>query len=327
MTAAAARYPARPAERARWTLERRPGRRGVDPWKPAAVLRDKERQADGSLADVLTILLAGSECPWRCVFCDLWKRTTPERTPRGAIPVQVESALASPGGGPPRVVKLYNSGSWFDPAAVPPEDRDAVARLVSATERVVVESHPTLVRESALDFGGLLAPARLEVAMGLETSDAAVLEKLDKRMTPADFARAARFLKGNGVDVRAFVLVGTPFVPAEEAVRSAVESARFALGCGASAVTLIPVRGGNGALEALREDGDWTPPGLVRLEEAQAALLASPPGGRVFADTWDLAAVSLCPACLAPRRARLEAMNRRQAVAPPVTCAGCDRES
>ena len=68
--------------------------------------------------------------------------------------------------------------------------------------------------------------------------------------------------------MRAFVLVGAPFVPPEEAVEWAVRSAVHAFEQGAERVSLIPVRGGNGAMEALREAGDFTPPRLDQLEEA-----------------------------------------------------------
>ena len=48
-------------------------------------------------------------------MCDLWRHTLDEPTPDGAIPKQIEFALerlpqAS-------VVKLYNTGKFFDSAA------------------------------------------------------------------------------------------------------------------------------------------------------------------------------------------------------------------
>ena len=308
-------------ERARWVESLRPLREPIDPWTPRAVFREEEMQEEGELAPVLAVVLAGSECPWRCVFCDLWKGTTRERTPMGAIPAQVSEAVSK--SAPAHVLKLYNAGSWFDPSAVPPGDDPAVACHARRFERLVVESHPAFVRDRSLRLRDLLGRTRLEVAMGLETSDPEVLARLGKRMAPASFARAARFLRSRGVDVRAFVLVGTPFVPpGEAAVRAAVTSARFAFDSGAQAVSLISVRGGNGAMEELRRRGEWTPPRLEDLERALAGALDLH-AGRVFADTWELAPASPCPACLAARRGRLEAMNRAQRVLPRVPCEAC----
>jgi len=55
-----------------------------------------------------------------------------------------------------RQIKLYNSGSFFDPRAVPPEDHEAIAQRVAAFDRVIVECHPALIGESALKFSDLL---------------------------------------------------------------------------------------------------------------------------------------------------------------------------
>ena len=324
MTRGAAPVAGDAAARARWVESlRAPGER-VDPWSLRASFREAERQAEGEVVPVLALLLAGAECPWRCVFCDLWKGATRTRTPAGAIPAQVAAGIASSSGPvPARVLKLYNSGSWFDPSAVPPEDDPAVARLARGFGRLVVESHPALVRARALRLRDLLGRTRLEVAMGLESADAGLLARLGKRMTPASFARAARFLRTRGVDVRAFVLVGPPFVPpGEAAVGKAVSSARFAFESGAQVVSLVAVRGGNGAMEELRNRGEWTPPRLEELEAAFAGALALG-AGRVFADTWDLAPISRCPACLPGRRARLEAMNHAQSLLPITTCNAC----
>jgi uncharacterized Fe-S cluster-containing MiaB family protein len=110
-------------------------------------------------------------------MCDLWKNTTEESVPRGAIPTQIRNALASLP--PARRIKLYNSGSFFDPQAVPPEDYGEIASLLAGFERVIVESHPALVGRACARFTDLLG-ADLEVAMGLETAHP-MLAKLNKR--------------------------------------------------------------------------------------------------------------------------------------------------
>lgn len=309
--------------RGRWVESLRPPREAVDVSRPRASFREVELAGDGRTAEgaavveVAAVVLAGSECPWRCVFCDLWRGTTREPTPAGAIPAQVEAGLAAcDPSATARLLKLYNAGSWFDPVAVPPADDAAVARLARRFDRLVVESHPALVGRRALALRDLLreggGSTRLEVGMGLESSDPGILSKLNKGMTPDSFARAARFLAGSGIDVRAFVLVGVPFGGSgEAAVAQAVSSARFAADAGARTVSLIAVRGGNGAMEELRSAGEWTPPLLKDLERAldHCSDGALPGGTRFLADTWDLDAVSSCAACLPARKRRLERMN------------------
>jgi len=101
-----------------------------------------------------------------------------------------------------------------------------------------------------------------------------------------------------------------------------VKSAEFAFSCGAGAVVLIPTRAGNGAMERLRESGEFVPPTLAMLEAAQQAALALA-RGRVFADTWALEPFSACPHCFAARRERLETVNRTQRDMHPVRCEVC----
>ncbi len=282
-------------------------------------------------------------------MCDLWKNTLECDTPAGAVPAQMDYAFARLGLRPaksggrrgtlqpaPRMLKLYNAGSFFDPRAIPPSDHAAIAARAAPFERVIVECHPALIGPSAVRFRDLLAqaaahrpgrpPPRLEIAMGLETAHPRVLPRLNKRMTLERFADAARFLRRHSIALRAFVLVKPPFLEEEEAAAWAWRSAKFAFDCGAGLVCLIPTRGGNGAMEALAVRGQFAPPRLATLEQATDETLRLG-RGRVFADLWDLERFADCPACLDSRRERLRRMNHNQVVEPPVACPRCQRQT
>jgi len=290
--------------------------------------------------------------------------------PPGAIPAQIDCALAgmakqcsagfqpaspddipaasssrrrrpspdSPAGMPaPRQIKLYNSGSFFDPRAIPVKDHEAIAQRVVVFERVIVECHPALVGASALRFrdliqspaaGGVHPPsacgcgAKLEIAMGLETAHPQLLERLNKRMTLEQFRCVAELLRENGIALRVFVLVRPPFLDESEALLWARRSIDFAFDCGATAVSLIPTRFGNGALEALAARDEFSPPKLATLEAALDYGVGLR-RGRVFADLWDLGKFSTCPACFEERRARLHEENLRQIARSPLACEKC----
>jgi radical SAM enzyme (TIGR01210 family) len=284
-------------------------------------------------APALAVFLAGAECPFRCVFCDLWRETLDGPTPEGAIERQVRVALREEG--PPElsgtVVKLYNASNFFEPRAVPGADLDAVGSMLAPARRVVVECHPRLLLGGGLElcrrFAGRLE-GTLEVAMGLETVHPEAFPRLNKGMELDDFARAVVAVRSvAGVEVRAFVLVGVPFVPPEEAVEWAVRSVAHALAAGARNVALIPVRGGNGALEELAARGELEEPRLARLEEALGRALELPEaraGAVVTADLWDLERFAACTECMPSRRARLERANRTGVLEPvPGTCPAC----
>ena len=140
-----------------------------------------------------------------------------------------------------------------------PEDYAAIAERANRFERLIVENHPALTGDACLRFRDLL-DGRLEVAMGLETAHPEVLARLNKRMTLDQFSTAARFLRRNGIELRVFILVQPPYLPAAEALAWAERSLDFAMEQGATAATLIPTRGGNGAMEELMASGQFAPP-------------------------------------------------------------------
>ncbi len=314
-----ARYPESPPERTGWIVERRGARNRLDPRKAYAALVESERTESGEFVAAVTVFLTNRECPWRCLMCDLWRNTLPQSVPAGVIPEQIREALA--GLAPARVLKLYNAGSFFDPRAIPPSDHKAIAAIAAPFERVVVECHPALVGAACFRFHDLIG-GRLEVAIGLETAHPEALARLNKGMTTEDFRRAAAVLLKRGIPVRAFVLVGLPFLTPEESREWCRRSVEFAFDCGCTAVALIPTRAGNGALDALAEAGDFTPPTLPMLEACLADGIALK-RGRVFADLWDLQRLTACKACFPGRAARLAHMNLGQTIAPGVPCPDC----
>ena len=307
-------------DRAWITAQRPPRATTLNPFEPHAYFLEEERSESGHVVSSGTILLTNKECPWRCLMCDLWKNTLTETVPPGAIPKQIDFALARLKANP-KQVKLYNSGSFFDPAAIPVVDYSEIARTIEFAGNVVVESHPRLVGEKTLGFRDLLSGS-LEVAMGLETIHPQVLPRLNKKFDLGHFSRAAEFLRKEGMAMRAFVLIKPPFMDDAEGLEWAVKSAAFAFSCGASVVTLIPTRSGNGAMERLQETGEFAPPRLALLERA-LELALDLRGGRVFADTWDLERFSDCSACLEKRQQRLHRINLSQKPLPAIDCPVC----
>jgi uncharacterized Fe-S cluster-containing MiaB family protein len=296
-----------------WILSHRPPRESRDAFLPYDFFIEEERNRDGVIDPVATIFLTNRECPFRCLMCDLWRNTLTTTVPAGAIPAQIDHALAKLDSA--RQVKLYNSGSFFDPRAIPVADYEAIAARVHRFERVIVENHPSFTGDACLRFRDLLDGA-FEIAMGLETVHPQVLAGLNKRMTLDQFSAAASFLRHHEIDLRVFILVQPPLMISAEAPMWAERSLDFAMECGATAATLIPTRGGNGAMEAL----SFAPPALAVLESAVEYGLRLR-AGRVFADLWGVR--EGCPDCHALRVARLRQMNLQQVVLDRIVCSTC----
>jgi radical SAM enzyme (TIGR01210 family) len=281
---------------------------------------EEERCANG-VERAVTVFLAGAECPFTCSFCDLWRWTLDGPTPVGALPTQLAKALEALPAPAPQRLKLYNASNFFDRRAVPAEDLPRIAELAAPFTAVTVESHANTVGPLTLEFAAQL-DGRLEVAVGLETVHPVAAAHLNKRLDLDRFDRATAFLAKHDIDLRAFVLLGAPYVPAEESIEWTVRAVEYAARQGASRIAVIPVRGGNGEMERLRELGAFVPPTLAQLETVLERCLALDPAV-VSADLWDIERLPACDACRTQRVARLKRLNLTGRLDPPVNCSEC----
>jgi radical SAM enzyme (TIGR01210 family) len=299
----------------------RPPKPYVDPYVAHGTVLEEERRPDGRIERALTVFLAGAECPFTCSFCDLWRYTIDGPTPPGALVAQLERVLADVAAPFPQRLKLYTASNFFDRRAVPPEDLPELARLAAPFESVTVESHASTIGAGVAAFARMLS-GRLEVAMGLETTHPVAAARLNKRLTLERFDRAAGSLAADGIDVRAFVLLGAPYVEPAESVEWTVRTVEHAAAQGAAVVSIIPVRGGNGEMERLEALGEFTPPTLAQLEMALDGC-AHITNTVVTADSWDVEKFGRCEACLPARAERLRRINVSGRAEPRIVCDVC----
>ncbi len=293
----------------------------VDPFTAHGSLLEEERRPDGTIERALTVFLTGAECPFTCSFCDLWKWTIDGPTPPGALTKQLASVLKASGDPVTARLKLYNASNFFDQRAVPPEDLLGIARLAAPFGAVTVESHASTIGPRTLAFARQIS-GRLEVAVGLETIHPVAAAQINKRLDLARFDSAARFLAENSIDLRVFVLLGVPCVPAKESVEWTVRTVEYAVERGASIVSIIPLRGGNGEMERLQALGEFTPPTLAQLEEALDRCLQHT-STVVTADLWDVERMPACAYCRSERIERLRRLNITGRVELRIACTMC----
>ncbi len=305
---------------------------------PLEVLFEQEpADSVGLVANVLTIMLRGSECSFRCLMCDLWKFTHLEPTLAGAIPAQIRRGLEVQvpdlgGGGEvesnraidrrPAWIKLYNASNFFAARNVPTEDLPTIAKLVGHFDRVIVENHPRFVDQRVPEFASQLQ-GRLEVAMGLEIADDDYLSWLNKQATVDDFRRGIEWLGKHSVDTRLFVLLKLPGMSEQQAIESCLHSVEQGCSWGVRHISIIPMRNSEGVMRQLTELGDFEPPLASSLE-----FVLSQCAGRtstiVTADLWDWhRLIGHCPTCQQRRQARLEQINLRQTDIPLTTNPTC----
>jgi radical SAM enzyme (TIGR01210 family) len=253
-----------------------------------------------------TVYLQNGACPLSCVYCALYRQATSAPATGHEIARQIRSARARF----TRVsgIKLYNASSLFEPQSIRQSEYDlkAIAAEVADLDLVVVEARSEQAhraRAFSERIGG-----RLEVAIGLEVADDALLRLLGKPTTVARFQRAAALLAAAGNFVRAFVLVQPPFVFGEEARRLACSTFALAVASGARVVSLLPVVSEHAPMERLRAEGCFSEVTLEDYYDTVAACVRAG-GAVVIAETRSLDRLRGCPACRAARSHALSALN------------------
>jgi hypothetical protein len=134
-----------------------------------------------------------------------------------------------------RMVKIYTSGSFFDPGEVPSGVVDAAARLFRG-KLVVAETRPEFVEagkvaefQAGIDTGEWETP--LTVAIGLETTSDFIREKcIDKGFSWQDFLSAVNEARKAGAGVKAYLLHKPLFLTEYEALIDMERSIRTVSG-------------------------------------------------------------------------------------------------
>jgi uncharacterized Fe-S cluster-containing MiaB family protein len=222
----------------------------------------------------------------------------------------------------PQRLKLYNASNFFDRRAVPADDIVGITALAAPFANVTVESHANTIGPLTLEFAQEFA-GRLEVAIGLETIHPIAAARLNKRLELSRFDSAACFLADHGMDLRVFVLLGAPYVPSDDSVEWTIRTVEYAAQRGASVVSIIPVRGGNGEMERLEALSHFTPPTLLQLESALDACIHLP-STVITADLWDIERLPACAQCGSARIERLRRINASGKVEEPIVCPVCN---
>jgi len=302
-----------------WILSQRGDKNPVDSTKPYLYFQEEEITSSGKVEVINTIFLTNSECPFKCLMCDLWKNTTNKPVEKGVIPKQIAWAISQLGVA--KHIKLYNSGNFFDRKAIPIEDYEEIALLLNEYENVIIESHPKLIGDTCLYFNKLIK-GKLQVAIGLETTHPEVLPLLNKKANLNDFHKAIQFLNQNSIESRAFILLRPPFLSEKEGLEWAKKSIDFAFKSGVNYCAIIPTRSGNGAIEQLQKDGYFTLPNIASLEKALEYGI-NLNKGIVLGDLWDIHKFSNCNKCLDFRICRISKMNLTQQINSEIKC-DCD---
>ena len=194
--------------------------------KPLAQWRGKERY-DNELLDCLTVIFKSGGCSWsKCRMCSYrHERYGNQICEELLVHMRAQLAWVMREHKPEdyRMVKIFTSGSFFDPAEVPPAFLADVAAAFRG-KLVIAETRPEFVQGDVfrtfiegIDDGSWKTP--LYCAIGLETSSDAIREKsINKGFSFSDFTNAAKTAHAAGAGVKAYLLFKPLFLTEGEAV-------------------------------------------------------------------------------------------------------------
>jgi hypothetical protein len=194
--------------------------------KPLASWRGKERY-ENEVLECLTLIFKSGGCSWSaCRMCS-YRHERYRAESCAALLDYLKAQLAwvrnEYDTAEYRMVKIFTSGSFFDPREVPPAFLSDIAEAFRG-KLVIAETRPEFVREEtfapfieALDDGSWKVP--LYCAIGLETSNDTIRDKcINKGFTFEDFRAASRRAHTAGAGVKAYLLFKPLFLTEAEAV-------------------------------------------------------------------------------------------------------------
>ncbi|MHB1435844.1 MAG: archaeosine biosynthesis radical SAM protein RaSEA [Thermoplasmata archaeon] len=252
-------------------VERRPppaappdARRYVNRWRePEAIDREP--------VTAFVMILRTRGCYWAdlkgCSMCGYAKDTLGRSATPEELAGQIDRLAAEYRGEP--YVKVYTSGSFLDDREVDPDSRRRLMRAFQGARRLLFETLPEFAQASTLGPLRESFPGELEVALGLESTDPVILERLiNKGSPPSEYLAAADRIRSMGLRAKAYLLLKPPYLTEEESIRDVVRSVGEAAPH-VDTLSINPVHIQNGTVvEHLYRRRRYRPPWLWSVVEA-----------------------------------------------------------
>ena len=201
--------------------------------KPLACWTGTDRYQNEEIP-CLTVIFRSGGCSWnQCLMCG-YRFERSHTKNQDELLADLRGQLRWVAENYPRdsyaIVKIFTSGSFFDPQEVPPAFRDDVAALF-AGKVVIAETRTEYVEEDALtSFREALetdGDASLYVAMGLETTNDYIREKcIHKGLTFDDFKDAVETARRADVGIKTYLMMKPPYLTEREALNDMKQSIR-----------------------------------------------------------------------------------------------------
>lgn len=196
--------------------------------EPVSCWSEPDRFND-QIIKAFVIILRTRGCSWSassgCTMCGYFNDSSLKEISDEDLIAQYHSAMKKYNDEP--VVKIFNSGSFFDEDEVSTTVRDTIFKdLSSKTQKIAVESRPEYITKSSLNaVSDFFSETLLEIGIGLETADDAIRnESINKGFTFADYKQSAKLLHSYHHLIKTYVLQKPPFLTEKDSIDDCVST-------------------------------------------------------------------------------------------------------
>jgi len=169
------------------------------------------------------------------------------------------------------VLKIFNSGSFFDETEIPNHIREQIYKKISEIpniKEIVVESRVEYItHENLATMDNLLHKKEIEIGIGLETANDHIRQHfINKGLTLAEFKTALGTCQENNIGVKAYLLLKPPFLNEQSAIDDCVSSIRTCINLNVNTISINPLNIQRGSLaEYLWYQNRYRPPWFYSL--------------------------------------------------------------
>ena len=226
---------------------------------------------------VITMVIPTRGCSWAlsesggCSVCGYVNDSSHNQP----IPVQrilkeINHSLSHVDSEKPIEFKLYNSGSFFDENDVPRRLRLQIIDIIRKSSNIIqlsVESRPEFLLNNidvVKESKKMLEPIKLEIGVGLESSNNAILtDCLNKGSSIENYRKSVQMIRSLDIRIKSYILIKPPFLTERETINDAIKTVQDAVEIGTDVISLNPCNVQNGTLVNLLQKRDrYQPPWL-----------------------------------------------------------------
>lgn len=249
--------------------------------KPIAFWTKEDRLLDKKGKE-LTIILRTKGCRWAlgenggCSMCGYIQDSCSENVSGEYIKNQFDYAFRMKleeiqSSHDQFVIKIFNSGSFFDDAEIPVSIREYIYREINKInniKEVVVESRVEYISKEKLEsIKNSLKEKYIEVAIGLESvNDHIRNQYINKGLLFEDFLQVVKTCKDLGIGIRVYLIFKPPFLNEQSAIEDCFFSLQKLISLKVNTISINPVNIQRGTLvEHLWYQKRYRPPWFYSL--------------------------------------------------------------